>query len=350
MYQRLGDAGKAIADFTKALELCRPVDRALAHFSRAQVLLEAANFDSAILDFTSSIQANPMGLGCYQMRGQAFYGAGRFDSAISDFTYVIEKRPSDAEAYAWRGHCYGALGRERAAFQDFEHADKLGCDFSDLQTRLHADSPGAAALERFLERTRDLDRTSPTPPPPTPRAALQPERHRPSAPPPITPAPPAPPGKVRVDWGDWTVVGKDLVRQYDFQNLPFAERLMLQIRLTVEMGSFGFPHTHPHMIMQPPISEEQEITRTIVVDSEDGSVEAGPLQVTISRIPGDASLIWFSGDTYKKFLAVLWSMKRIRFLLLEPDGRAIQMALPLETGPDYRDAFSRIQNQVTGGH
>jgi hypothetical protein len=42
-------------------------------------------------------------------------------------------------------------------------------------------------------------------------------------------------------------------------------------------------------------------------------------------------------------------MKRIRFLLLEPDGRTIQMALPLETGPDYRDAFSRIQNQVTGG-
>jgi hypothetical protein len=104
------------------------------------------------------------------------------------------------------------------------------------------------------------------------------------------------------------------------------------------------------MIMQPPISEEQEITRTVVVDSEDGSVELGPLQATISRIPGDASLIWFVGAGYKKFLTVLWSMKRIRFVLLEADGRTIQMVLPLETGPEYQDAFSRIQNQVTGGH
>lgn len=210
-------------------------------------------------------------------------------------------------------------------------------------------SHGAAALERFFERARELDRAASAPPPP-PWPAPELKRRRPSAPPPITPAPPAPPGRVRVDWGDWTIVGSDLVRQYDFQNLPFAERLMLQVRLTVEMGSFGFPHTHTHMVMQPPVSQEREITRIIIVDSEDGSVEVGPLQVTIALVPGDASMIWFFGDTGKKLLTVLWSMKRIRFLLLEPDEKTIQMALPLETGPDYREALARIQNQVTGRH
>jgi hypothetical protein len=48
---------------------------------------------------------------------------------------------------------------------------------------LAPESHGAAALERFFERARELDRAPPTPPPPTPRAAPQPERRRPSAPP-----------------------------------------------------------------------------------------------------------------------------------------------------------------------
>jgi hypothetical protein len=117
-----------------------------------------------------------------------------------------------------------------------------------------------------VERVED-GKTKPDPTvPPQPRMA-EPLPPRPSS------------GKVRVDWGDWTIVGNDLVRQYDFQNLPFAEKLMLQIRITVEIGSFGIAYSHPHLIMKPPISREREITRTIVCDTEDRSVEVGPMQV-----------------------------------------------------------------------
>lgn len=53
-------------------------------------------------------------------------------------------------------------------------------------------SHGAAALERFFDRARELDRAPPPPPPPPPRPAPEAKPKRPSA-------PPAPPGKVRVD-------------------------------------------------------------------------------------------------------------------------------------------------------
>lgn len=208
-------------------------------------------------------------------------------------------------------------------------------------------SHGSAALKRFFDRARELD-DPPLPPRLTTEAEFKRDHRPPSVSPPKPSTPHGAPGKVRVDWGDWTIINHDLVRQYDFQNLPFAEKLTLQIRITVEMGSFGFTHSHPHLIMQPPISQEREIVRTILVDTEDGSVEVGPMEVTVALVPGNASMFWFSGENHKKLLTVLWSMKRIRFLLLEPDGRTIQMALPLETG-DYRDAFSRIQKQVTGG-
>jgi hypothetical protein len=203
-------------------------------------------------------------------------------------------------------------------------------------------SHGEAALERFFDRMRYLDSPPPTPSPKTRRSAP------PTQPPKAELPPPRPSGgKVRVDWGDWTIIGNDLVRQYDFQNLPFAPKLMLQIRITVEMGSFGFLHCHPHFIMQPPISQEREITRTIVCDTEDGTVEVGPMQVTVAHVSGDASMFWFFGENSKKLLKVLYSMKRIPFILLEPDSTVVQMVLPLETGPNYREVFSRIQDQVT---
>jgi hypothetical protein len=146
------------------------------------------------------------------------------------------------------------------------------------------------------------------------------------------------------------IVGNDLIRQYDFQNLPFAEKLMLQIRITVKMGSFGVAYSHPHLIMQPPISLEREIKRTVLCDPEDGTTKVGPMEVTIAHVSGDASMFWFFEENSKKFLTVLYAMKRLRFILLGPDGEEIQFALPLHNDSTYRTEFRRIQDQVTAAH
>jgi hypothetical protein len=219
---------------------------------------------------------------------------------------------------------------------------------------------GEAALRRFFDRLRSLDPPSHTPPPATetPVQRLLPLPPLPKADPsPATPRwtpltePPSQSkpysGKVSVDWGAWTIVGNDLVRQYDFQNLPFAEKLMVQIRIAVKMGDFGVAHSHPHLIVQPPISREREIKRTVLCDPEDGSVEVGPLEVTIANVSGDASMFWFFGENSRKFLTVLYAMKRLRFILMEPDGKEIQFALPLHNDPTYRTEFRRIQDRVT---
>jgi hypothetical protein len=174
----------------------------------------------------------------------------------------------------------------------------------------------------------------------------------PKADPPPQPEPQSSPysGKVSVDWSEWMIVGNDLIRQYDFQNLPFAEKLMLQIRITVKLGSFGVAYSLLHLIMQPPISREREITRTVLCDPEDGTVEVGPMEVTIAHVPGDASMFWFFEENSRKFLTALYAMKRLRFILLGPDGEEIQFALPLHNDPTYRTEFRRIQDQVTAAH
>ncbi len=188
------------------------------------------------------------------------------------------------------------------------------------------------------------------PPPATPRwtpvAQGQPKAEPPAPPPKSKPYS----GKVSVDWSAWMIVGNDLVRQFDFQNLPFAEKLMLQIRVTVKMGSFGVAYSHPHLIIQPPISREREIKRTILCDPLDGTTEVGPMEVTIAHVPGDASMFWFFEENSRKFLTVLYAMKRLRFILLGPDGEEIQFALPLHNDPTYRTEFRRIKDQVTAAH
>jgi hypothetical protein len=218
---------------------------------------------------------------------------------------------------------------------------------------------GEAALKRFFEHLGNLD--PPHTPPPVTETPVQ--RLLPL--PPLNKADPLPAtlrwapltdpspqsklssGKVSVDWGEWTIVGNDLVRQYDFQNLPFAEKLMVQIRVAVKVGDFGVAHSHPHLIVQPPISREREIKRTVLCDPEDGTVEVGPLEVTIAHVSGDASMFWFFGDNSRKFLMVLYAMKRLRFILMEPDGKEIQFALPLHNDLTYRTEFRRIQDRVT---
>jgi hypothetical protein len=217
---------------------------------------------------------------------------------------------------------------------------------------------GEAALKRFLDRLRDLEYSPPAPPQHAPGLTLLPLPPLPKADPsPATPRwisltePPSQStpysGKVSVDWGEWTIIGNDLVRQYDFKNLPFAEKLMVQIRIAVKMGSFGVTHSHPHLIVQPPISREREIKRTVLCDPEDGTVEVGPLEVTVAHVSGHASMFWFFGENSRKFLTVLYAMKRLRFVLMEPDGDTIQFALPLHNDPTYRTEFRRIQDRVT---
>jgi hypothetical protein len=188
-------------------------------------------------------------------------------------------------------------------------------------------------------------------PPPSGPRWIPAAKVQPKAEPPV-PQPQSKPysGKVSVDWSEWMIVGNDLVRQYDFQNLPFAEKLMLQIRITVKMGSFGIAYSHPHLIMQPPISREREIKRTVLCDPEDGTTKVGPMEVTIAHVSGDASMFWFFEENSKKFLTVLYAMKRMRFILIGPDGEEIQFALPLHNDPTYRTEFRRIQDQVTAAY
>ena len=63
---------------------------ATAHFSRGVNYLALEQWDSAIVDFTQSLELEPERHQIYMFRGQALAGAGRIDDAFLDYDQVLD--------------------------------------------------------------------------------------------------------------------------------------------------------------------------------------------------------------------------------------------------------------------
>jgi tetratricopeptide (TPR) repeat protein len=138
VYAKKHDYDRAIADYTKAIEV-NP-QYADAYFNRGNVYAKKHDYDRAIADFTKVIEMKPQYADAYFNRGyvyalkgdpdQAFayrrrrdrVHAGDYDRAIADFTRVIEIEPKRTDARVHRGFAYEALGREEDAIADFRGA------------------------------------------------------------------------------------------------------------------------------------------------------------------------------------------------------------------------------------
>ena len=169
-----GNAGQAIADYTKAIEI-NPKDgeaynnRAIMYFgekeyakakedvSKAQALgyevspqlLENLNrestrtpeyqsldkgglysdkgmHDEAIAEFDNAIQANPNSAEAYYFRAGAYAKKDDFDKAISDYTKAIEINPEYGDAYYNRALAYLAKGESDKSRWDYDKAKALG--------------------------------------------------------------------------------------------------------------------------------------------------------------------------------------------------------------------------------
>ncbi len=118
-----GDSDKAIADYTKAIEI-NP-QYASAYFNRGIAWYAKGAYDKAIADFTKVIEINPQHVKAYYGRGLAWYDKGDYDKAIADFTKVIEIDPNFALAYKNRGHAWEKKGDSDKAIADYEKAAKL---------------------------------------------------------------------------------------------------------------------------------------------------------------------------------------------------------------------------------
>jgi tetratricopeptide (TPR) repeat protein len=122
-YTSKGDIDRAVADFTQAISI-DPL-YAGTYFNRGCAYDEQGDYDKAIADYTQTISIDPMFAGAYHNRGFDYNEKGDYDKAIADYTQVISIYPNDANTYLNRGVAYGKKGDINRAKTDWETAVKL---------------------------------------------------------------------------------------------------------------------------------------------------------------------------------------------------------------------------------
>ena len=97
-------------------------------------LLEAGNYDKAILKLTQSINAGGINKGtAYNSRGYCYIQKGNYDQAIDDYTEALNigyaynvRDKNTADAYYNRAVCYNKKGDKDQAIADYKKAADLG--------------------------------------------------------------------------------------------------------------------------------------------------------------------------------------------------------------------------------
>jgi tetratricopeptide (TPR) repeat protein len=115
-----GDYDKAIADFTKAIEVYAGIVD--PYYYRGLAWGNKRDFDKAIADFTKAAELDSKNAQIYYMRGLAWGAKSDYDRAIADFTKVIELDPQNAKAYQSRGLAGEKKGYNDKAKADYEKA------------------------------------------------------------------------------------------------------------------------------------------------------------------------------------------------------------------------------------
>jgi len=96
-----------------------------AYIDRGRTYLQQDDNERAIADFTKAIELDPEGASAYNHRGVAYAGKLDFDSAIADFDKAIEFDAALRNAHSNRGVAFSAKGDEARARADFATEEQL---------------------------------------------------------------------------------------------------------------------------------------------------------------------------------------------------------------------------------
>lgn len=122
-----GNYDEAIRLYTKAIasgELSQDY-LSIAYINRGRSWYFKKDFDKAIADFTKAIEIDPKDADAYYARGLVRHIKGDYDKAIADYTKVIEINPKRAKAYKARGFCWEAKGQYDKAKADYAKAKEI---------------------------------------------------------------------------------------------------------------------------------------------------------------------------------------------------------------------------------
>jgi len=125
MQEKTKDPEKAIADYSKAIDI-GDLSRAIAYSNRGlTLLLEKKDYDRAIDDFSRAIELTPRNAPAYIGRGIALAFKGALSRALEDVNRSIELNPKIPITYNVRGLIYAQMRNPRA-IADFQKACDMG--------------------------------------------------------------------------------------------------------------------------------------------------------------------------------------------------------------------------------
>lgn len=152
-YGGLGEADKALADFSLAIKL--DPQRSRAYLDRGMLLATTSRaYQRAIDDFNRVLEIDPRNVTALVARGSALSQLDRQGEAIVDLSRAIELAPNISEARYFRGVAYQRLSDPSAALRDYDEAIRLNPhNVAALVNRAGIYS----THQRYDDAIRDLD-------------------------------------------------------------------------------------------------------------------------------------------------------------------------------------------------
>ncbi|VAX37606.1 TPR domain protein, putative component of TonB system [hydrothermal vent metagenome] len=123
MYHERGEYHKAIADYTKTIEL--EPKWITVYNNRGILYYKLGAIDLAIADYTKALELDPKFAKAYNNRGTIYYELKKDDLALADYNKAIELDPEFTKSYTNRGLLYYALFKDRLALVDFNKSIEL---------------------------------------------------------------------------------------------------------------------------------------------------------------------------------------------------------------------------------
>lgn len=157
----------AVADFDRAIQL-KP-DNALAYHNRAAAYSAKGDLGRAVEDYSRAIALNPRDPYFYQHRARAYQAIGDHDRAIADYGVAVTLKPDEAIYYPEgafdyartsyeRAASYSAKGDHQRAIDDLTEAIRRKPDFSlayhDRGLAYRAKGEAGRAIADFTQAIR----------------------------------------------------------------------------------------------------------------------------------------------------------------------------------------------------
>jgi tetratricopeptide (TPR) repeat protein len=127
----MGSVEESLKDYTKAIELSTNPPASL-YEARGLVYSRHGNSAKAVADFSKSIEIDPSGSGAYFDRGLEYMVEKQYQKAVDDFTVSIKNNNDITVCYKFRGQALSELGDRDGAIADLEKAADLYARDKDL--------------------------------------------------------------------------------------------------------------------------------------------------------------------------------------------------------------------------